>query len=95
MSLHPTTFQGENPEDHGIGWNDCATLHRINDGGGLLHGFKAIRKGTLADLVRSVALLPDAERGHYMIEKAGDRQYHPHEIMALVRRSDFPLSSGA
>lgn len=95
MSQHPTTFAGEFPHDTGVGWDDCATLHRREGGGGLLHGFKVLRKGTLADLVRFVSSLPVEERSHYMIEKAGDRQYHPHEIMALVRRSDFPLASGA
>jgi len=94
VSQHPTTFAGENPDDRGIGWNDCATLHRRQDGGGLLHGFKAIRKGTLAQLVRALALLPAEERAHYMIEKAGDRQYHPDEIMALGRRPDFPRAKG-
>lgn len=93
MSLHPTTYAGESPEDPGIGWNDSATLHRRDGGGGLLHGFKVIRKGTLAELARSVAVLPEEERAQYMIEKAGDRQYQAHEIMALVQRHDFPLSS--
>nr|WP_246448308.1 hypothetical protein [Novosphingobium flavum] len=69
-------------------------MHRRQGGGGLLHGFKAIRKGTLAQLVRAFAQIPPEERPDYMIEKAGDRQYHAHEIMALVRRSDFPLASG-
>lgn len=95
MSQHPTTFAGENPNDDGSGWGDCAALHSRAGGGGLLHGFKVIRKGTLAELVRFFATLPEDERDHYMIEKAGDRQYHPREIMALVSRPDFPLASGA
>lgn len=90
MSHHPTTFAGEAAGDDGAGWDDCATLHRKADGGGLLHGFKVIRKGTLAELARFVGTLPEAERGHYMIEKAGDRQYEPREIMALLARPDFP-----
>ncbi|MFC3174203.1 hypothetical protein ACFOD9_08065 [Novosphingobium bradum] len=94
MSHHPTTFAAE-PSDqpHGaIGWDDPATLHRRADGGGLLHGFKAIRKGTLGELVRWFAALPAGERGHYMIEKAGDRQYHPFEIMGLAARPDLPAT---
>jgi hypothetical protein len=94
VSDHPTTFAGENPDDHGIEWEDWVTLHRREDGG-LLHSFKAIRKGTLAQMVRSFAALPSEERSHYIIEKAGDRQYHRHEIMALVKRLDFPLANGA
>ncbi len=91
MSRNPTTFAAESAGQHGIGWDDSATLHRREDGSGLLHGFKAIRSGTLAELVRFFATLPPAERAHYMIEKAGDREYHPYEIMALVQRPDFPL----
>lgn len=94
MSHHPSTFAAE-PSDEApgaIGWDDSATLHRRADGGGLLHGLKAIRKGTLAELVRYVAALPNSERGHYMIEKAGDRQYHTHEIMGLAGRADLPLT---
>lgn len=93
MSRHPTTFAGETAHDEGVGWDDLASLHRREDGG-LLHGFKVIRKGSLAELVRHFAALPIAERAGYMIEKAGDRQYQPHEIMALVRRPDFPLELG-
>ena len=93
MSHNPTTFAGETPDEHGFGWDDSATLHS-RDGGGLLHGFKAIRKGTVAELVRFVAALPAEERSHYMIEKAGDRQIDPHEIIALAKRPDFPISGG-
>lgn len=94
MSHHPTTFAAE-PSDEApgaVGWGDQSTLHRRADGGGVLHGFKSIRKGTLAQLVRFVAAMPAEERGHYMIEKAGDRQYHPHEIAALAKRADLPLT---
>jgi len=94
VSQHPTTFAGEAPHDEGAGWDDCATLHRREDGGGLLHGFKVLRKGTLAELVRFVATLPEAERSHYMIEKAGDRQYQWREIMGLIKRPDFPVATG-
>ena len=94
MSHHPTTFAAEaSGDDVGvIHWDDSATLHRRADGGGLLHGFKSIRKGTFAELIRYVAAVPATERGHYMIEKAGDRQYLPHEIMALAKRGDLPLT---
>lgn len=94
MSHHPTTFAAEASGDAPgvIHWDDSATLHRREDGGGLLHGFKSIRTCTFGELVRYVAALPESERSHYMIEKAGDRQYLPHEIMKLARRSDLPLS---
>ncbi len=97
MSSHPTTFAGEFPDAAvargGIGWDDHATLHRREGGGGLLHGFKTIRNGTFGDLVRFVASLPLADRADYMIEKAGDRQYQAPEIMMLARRRDLPRSS--
>ncbi|HET9629352.1 MAG TPA: hypothetical protein VFP14_07710 [Novosphingobium sp.] len=94
MSHHPTTFAAEASGDAPgtIHWDDIATLHRREDGGGLLHGFKSIRKGTFGELVRYVAAVPPAERSHYMIEKTGDRQYLPHEIMKLAQRSDLPLT---
>ena len=91
MTTHPSTFAAEPSGEQGFGWDDGATLHRREDGGGVFHGFKAIRHGTVAELARYFANLPAAERSHYMIEKAGDRQYQPHEIMALVQRPDFPL----
>ena len=90
MSQHPSTIAGEAAHDTGIGWDDMASLHH-RDGGGLLHGFKVIRKGSLAELVRFFANLPVVERSNYMIEKAGDRQYQPHEIMGMAMRPDFPL----
>lgn len=97
MSHHPTTFGGEAATDEaawgGVGWDDYAALHR-RDGGGLLHDFKSIRRGTFAELLRAFANLPISERAGYMIEKAGDRQYQPHEIMALLRRPDFPRDAG-
>ena len=93
MSHHPTTFAGEAADNNGVGWADLASLHR-RDGGGLLHGFNVIRKGSLAELVLLFTRLPIADRPTYMIEKAGDRQYQPDEIMALARRPDFPLRPG-
>lgn len=94
MSSHPTTFGGESAGDElargAIDWDDHATLHRREGGGGLLHGFTAIRNGTFGELVRFVANLPLADRADYMIEKAGDRQYQAPEIMVLARRADLP-----
>jgi hypothetical protein len=34
--------------------------------------------------------MPADERAALVIEKAGDRQYNPAEIAALVSRADFP-----
>jgi hypothetical protein len=91
MSNHPTTFAAEPPHEHGTAdWQDRATLHRRDAADGVLHGFKAIRQGTFAELVRFVALLAEDERSEYVIEKAGDRQYEPDEIARLYARDDFP-----
>lgn len=94
MSSHPITFAGESANNvlahGGISWDDHATLHRREGGGGVLHDFKVIRRGTFADLVNFVASLPLADRANYMIEKAGDRQYQAPEIMVLARRRDLP-----
>lgn len=90
MSDHPTTFRGEPAASTGIGWDDMASLHRSDDGGGVLHRLKAVRHGTLVELVRFVTTLPEDERERYVIEKMGDRRFGPGEIAALARRPDFP-----
>lgn len=90
MSDTPTTFHAEPANPAATGWNDHAELHRADDGGGVLHGMKAIRKGTLAEMVRFVMTLPEAERAHYTIDKAGDHVLNADEIAALARRSDYP-----
>ena len=89
MSDSPSTF-GAEPSRSLIDWNDTASLHRSDDGGGLLSELKALRHGTLAELVRFVASLPEEERMHYVIEKARDHRLGIGEILALSRRSDFP-----
>ena len=98
MAHNPTTYAGE-PGDDRLDWDDAATLHHrdpsLTGTAGLLHGFTASRRSTFADLVRFVANLPEAERSQYMIERAGDRAYEPHEIAALYQRADFPRTSGA
>ncbi|MDE2404343.1 MAG: hypothetical protein KGM17_06720 [Sphingomonadales bacterium] len=95
MAHNPTTFAGE-PGDDRIDWDDAATLHHrdpgLTGGVGLLHGFTALRRSNFADLIRFVAALPEDERRQYMIERAGDRSYEPHEIAALYQRADFPRS---
>ncbi|MBU6268135.1 MAG: hypothetical protein KGN34_11385 [Sphingomonadales bacterium] len=93
MAHNPTTFAGE-PGDNRLDWDDAATLHHRNTGAGVLHGFTALRRSTFAELIRFVANLPEAERSHYMIDRAGDRSYEPYEIVALYQRADFPRNTG-
>jgi hypothetical protein len=90
MSNSPSTFRAEPSDAKGIAWDHCASLHRRKGGGGVFFGFKALRQGSLAELVRFVASLPESERDQYVIEKAGDHRIEAAEIMALAKRSDFP-----
>jgi hypothetical protein len=89
MSSSPSTFKGE-PAHPGIDWDDPSSLHRSDDGGGLLNGLKSIRQGGLAELIRFVLTLPEAERSRYVIDKSGDHRLMIGEILALSRRPDFP-----
>ena len=92
MTDHPSTFRAEDTHRPGIQWDDRASLHREGDGDGVLDGAKGLRQGTFADLIRHVMLMDEADRGHYYIEKAGDREYHADEIASLAARDDFPRS---
>ncbi|MFM6930625.1 MAG: hypothetical protein ACKOUT_00095 [Novosphingobium sp.] len=90
MSNTPPTF-GTDPALHGgIGWNDIGSLHRSADGGVLLE-VSAIRRGSLAELVKFVTLLPAAEQADLVIDKPGDHRFTHAEIMKLAARDDFPL----
>ena len=92
MSNSPPTF-GTDPNLHTqVEWGDSATLHRKDDGGGLLYELKAVRRATLAELVRHVMMMPEAERRDYVIEKAGDHRLDLAEIKELAARPDFPRS---
>lgn len=87
---NPSTYKAEPSATSGPGWDDRAALHRDNDGGGVLSDMKAVRQGTLAELVRFVLNLREGERDKYVIQKAGDHILRIGEILALSRRSDFP-----
>jgi hypothetical protein len=89
MSTSPSTFNGE-PGRTGIDWDDPSSLHRSDDGGGLLNGLKSIRHGGLGELIRFILTLPEAEQGRYVIDKSGDHRLTIGEILALSRRPDFP-----
>ena len=86
---NPSTFKAE-PSGSGIGWDDMSALHRSDDGGGILSDFKAVRHGTLAELIRFVLTMPEGDRQRYAIEKSGDHRLPIGEILALSRRPDFP-----
>lgn len=90
MAEHPSTFGGETINSGATAWNDGASLHTAEDGTGLLHGTKALRSGTFAEIIRHIASLPADQRGEYAIQKAGDRRYSADEAMALASHPDFP-----
>jgi hypothetical protein len=90
MSDTPTTIEGEPSHSSGMGWNDAAELHKCEDGGGLFHRLKTIRRGTLAELIAFVLAMPDEQQGDYAIQKEGDHQLLIGEIRNLSRRADFP-----
>jgi len=90
MTDHPSTFRG--PEESGgqIDWDDAASVHRTDDGQGLLDGMKALHHGTFAEMVKLVSEMGEDHRSDYLVQKAGDRAYSAAEIMQLVKRPDFP-----
>ncbi len=91
MSNSPETFKAE-PAADAIDWNDPSSLHRSDDGGGLLHDFKTVRHGTLAELIRFVLTIPEDQQSGYAIQKSGDRRLSADDILALSRRPDFPAA---
>lgn len=92
MSDIPTTIDGEPGGHAGMGWNDAAELHKCEDGGGLFHRLKTIRRGTLAELITFVLNLPEPDQDDYAIQKEGDHQLRIGEIRRLSRRPDFPAA---
>lgn len=92
MADHPSTFDGTPVKSGEHAWQDRAALHHRDDGDGVLDGAKALRRGTFAELIRHVAMLPEEQRNKYVIEKAGDREYSAEEAVALSSRPDFPAA---
>ena len=89
--MAPTTFRAEptgNPT--GINWNDHASIRRTGTDG-VFSDFALLHQGTFAQMVAMVARMSANERSGLVVEKAGDREFGPEEVMALYRRSDFPL----
>lgn len=94
MSDTPSTIQNEGTPPKGFGWNDAAELHKCEDGGGLFHRLKTIRRGSMAELIHFVMELPEGKQQDYAIQKDGDRTFKIGEIRSLSRRPDFPAHEG-
>lgn len=90
MSDIPSTIGTSSVPPRAFGWLDTAELHRCEDGGGLFHNFKTIRRGTVAELIRFVMGMPEDKQEDYAIEKDGDHTLRIGEIRNLSRRADFP-----
>jgi hypothetical protein len=87
----PSSYKAKGTNRPGIQWDDRAFLHAVGDGDGMLDQANAIRSGTFAELVAQIASLPEEVRRGYYLQKAGDREFHADEIVALAKRDDFPL----
>ena len=92
MTDHPSTYKAQKTIRPTIEWDDRAALHRIDDGRGVFDGGTALQRGTFAEMVRYLSLLPEEDRNKYLIEKAGDREYSAAEALDLSQRDDFPAS---
>lgn len=87
---HPSTFRAVRTNPEGIAWDDHASVHKKDDGGGVLDSMKGLYRGSLAEMVALVSHMPENERDGYVIQKAGDHRLGAGEIMALAQREDFP-----
>lgn len=91
MSHAPSTFRADSGQDVQFDWKDPSSLHRRDDEG-VLSGFRTVRRGELAELIRFVMYLPEEERHDYAIQKSGDHRFEWAEIAALAQRPDFPAA---
>ncbi|TCD05332.1 hypothetical protein EYB45_07590 [Erythrobacteraceae bacterium CFH 75059] len=73
-----------------IEWDDRASLHLAEGSKGLLTDLTAVRRGTFAELVAQVMVLPPEEQKRYAILKSGDQRFDAEQIAAVSRRPDFP-----
>ncbi len=94
MTDHPSTYKGDPSNTGAIQWHDRASLERADTGDGLLDGADNLRRGSFAELIRHMMLLPPEDRAKYRLEKAGDREYSAEEVAELYERKDFPKADG-
>ncbi|UAB77298.1 hypothetical protein INR77_10795 [Erythrobacter sp. SCSIO 43205] len=90
MADHPSSYKGTPLKTGELAWDDRASLHDKSSADGVLSGASAIRRGTFAEMIKHITMLPEEERGKYVIEKKGDREYSAEEAVALASRDDFP-----
>lgn len=90
MSDHPSTYEGTPVNSGEHAWDDRAALHAKSTADGILSGANALKRGTFAEMIRTLNEMPREKRDEYVIEKAGDRKYSAAEAEALASREDFP-----
>ncbi len=90
MTDHPSTYEGTPINSGETAWDDHASLIPVDGKDGVFAHSNAVRSGTFAEMIRHIAALPQEKRGHFVIEKAGDREYSAEEAVALAQRPDFP-----
>lgn len=88
--MAPTTFRAEPAENCGkIAWDDHASIRRLGSGG-VFHDFRILHQGTFAQMVGMLARMSANERAGLIVEKSGDREFGPEEVMRLYKCPDFP-----
>ena len=90
MSDHPSTYHAYPGEAGGIDWDDRASLHHSSEKGGVLSAATSLGRGTFAEMIQRILALPEDARDHYVIEKAGDRQFSAAEAVELSKLPGFP-----
>ncbi|WP_086607703.1 hypothetical protein [Erythrobacter donghaensis] len=88
MTDHPSTFNGDTLRSGEQAWDDRASIVTADAGAATL------MRGSFAEMIRHIASMPEAERGNYVIRKAGDRVYTAAEAMALASSPGFPAQGG-
>jgi len=90
MSDHPSTTQGTGNHSDETAWDDRASILPAVQDARLPDGGVPLLRGTFAEMIHRLTLLPEEDREGYVIAKAGDRTYSAAEAMALASRPDFP-----
>ena len=90
MSDHPSTFGSSTKPSGEQAWNDRATILPVSQDGQDAGASVPLQRGTFAQMIRHLLLLPEAERQGYVIQKAGDRLYSADEAIALASEPGFP-----
>jgi hypothetical protein len=74
-----------------VDWSAKAVVHSRSDGGSDMDvNFDRLREGPLDEMVRSVAILPAAERARIIMDVEGRGNLDIGQIMTLAAQLDAP-----